>query len=264
MYGNILADNRFMQACMELIDRQTYGGWSLPKNWHIVLTTNPDNGEYFVTAMDQAQKTRFITVHLKFDVKVWAKWAEETKIDSRCINFLLLNKELMSSQSDFLNPRSTTLFFNAISSITDFNTAHGLSMIQKFGESAVGPEFTTQFTLFINNKLDKLMSPEDIFKLSDKEEDIINKMRDLVYKDGAYRADIAAVMAERIVNYSIHHADKNTISKDYLQRFASVIKAGSLFSNDLRFSIGKRVINGNKQKFQTLLQDNAIQKMITA
>ena len=42
------ADVRFIQAVMELIDRQTYISWSLPQDWHIVLTANPDNGDYMV------------------------------------------------------------------------------------------------------------------------------------------------------------------------------------------------------------------------
>jgi MoxR-like ATPase len=71
------ADHRFMQATMELIDRQEYISWKLPKNWHIVLTTNPDNGDYNVTSLDIAQKTRFISTEVKFCEKVWAKWAEK-------------------------------------------------------------------------------------------------------------------------------------------------------------------------------------------
>ena len=40
------ADVRFIQACMELVDRQQYISWTLPKDWHIILTANPDNGDY--------------------------------------------------------------------------------------------------------------------------------------------------------------------------------------------------------------------------
>ena len=36
------ADTRFIQAVMELIDRQTYISWTLPKDWHIILTANPE------------------------------------------------------------------------------------------------------------------------------------------------------------------------------------------------------------------------------
>jgi len=71
------ADTRFIQAVMELIDRQTYISWKLPKDWHIILTSNPDNGEYFVNATDSAQRTRFISFNLIFDKECWARWAEK-------------------------------------------------------------------------------------------------------------------------------------------------------------------------------------------
>ncbi len=111
------ADVRFIQAVMELIDRQTYISWSLPKDWHIILTANPDNGDYMVNSIDSAQKTRYITANLKFDVDVWARWAEEASIDTRCINFLLLNPELVTQET---NARSITTFFNSISSFDSF------------------------------------------------------------------------------------------------------------------------------------------------
>ena len=112
------ADMRFIQAVMELVDRQTYISWSLPKDWHIILTSNPDNGDYMVNSVDSAQKTRYITANLKFDVNVWARWAEQEGIDTRCINFLLMHPELVTQET---NARSITTFFNAISSIEDFD-----------------------------------------------------------------------------------------------------------------------------------------------
>ena len=105
------ADMRFIQAVMELIDRQQYISWSLPKDWHIILTANPDNGDYLVNSIDNAQKTRFISVQLKFDIDCWGKWAEENDIDGRCINFLLMNPELVTTD---VNSRSVSMFFNSI------------------------------------------------------------------------------------------------------------------------------------------------------
>lgn len=51
------ADHRFLAATMELIDRSQFLSWSLPKNWTIILTSNPDNGDYNVNSLDNAQKT---------------------------------------------------------------------------------------------------------------------------------------------------------------------------------------------------------------
>ncbi len=71
----------FMQATMELLDRQEYISWKLPKGWNILLSTNPDNGDYSVSSLDIAQKTRFISTELRYDSNVWARWAEKANID---------------------------------------------------------------------------------------------------------------------------------------------------------------------------------------
>ena len=107
-----------------------------------------------VQSIDSAQRTRFITAQLKFDVETWAKWAETEWIDGRCINFLLMNPELVTQTT---NARSITTFFNSISSFDSFEK--NLPMIQMIGEGSVGPEFSIMFTQFINNKLDKLVDP---------------------------------------------------------------------------------------------------------
>ena len=138
------AQQRFIQACMEIIDRQEYISWKMPKNCTIVLSANPDNGDYQVQSQDSAQKTRYISIGLKFDKDVWGKWAEKEGIDSRCINFLLLNPELVTQET---NARAITAFFNSISSIKTFEDE--LPLIQMIGEGSVGEEFSNMFISFI-------------------------------------------------------------------------------------------------------------------
>jgi hypothetical protein len=100
---------------------------------------------------------------LKFDIDCWGKWAEENDIDGRCINFLLMHPELVTTD---VNSRSVSMFFNSISSVKSFDDS--LPLIQMIGEGSVGPEFSSLFTMFINNKLDKMISPENIFKQDEK------------------------------------------------------------------------------------------------
>ena len=77
------ANPLFMQATMELINTASYIGWKLPKNTSIVLTSNPDDGSYSVSQLDNAQKTRFVNFNIKLDVNDWASWAEFNSIDNR-------------------------------------------------------------------------------------------------------------------------------------------------------------------------------------
>lgn len=249
------ADTRFIQAVMELIDRQTYISWTLPKDWHIILTSNPDDGDYMVNAIDNAQRTRFISVHLKYDVKCWSEWAENAQIDSRCINFMLLNPELATKET---NSRSITTFYNSISSIPSFEAQ--LPLIQMIGEGSVGVEFSQMFTMFINNKLDRLISPDVIFN-HENEEYVLNALRGIVGKDDKYRADLASTMATRIINYSIFYAKDNTITKEYIERLVNIINS-DVFTNDLKYNITRSVYNGNTDKFKLMMMNKILQKYL--
>ena len=251
------ADSRFLQACMELIDRQTYISWKLPKDWHIILTTNPDNGDYNVTSIDVAQKTRFITTNLKFDAECWARWAEQNEIDSRCINFLLMHPETVTQKT---NARSITTFFNSISSLENFE--EHLPLVQMIGEGSVGAEFATLFTTFIHNKLDQMVSPKDMLTHTNWEH-IKGQMGSTMGKvDGNdYRADIASVLAHRLINYTVHYSNTNTVDQKIIDRVTNFITDKDLFTNDLKYAIVKGIINGNKTKFTKLMLNPEIVKM---
>ena len=248
------ADARFMQATMEILDRQEYVSWKLPKNWHVILTTNPDNGDYNVTSLDVAQKTRFISVELKYDADVWAKWAEKANIDGRCINFMLMHPELVTQR---VNPRSITTFFNAISSIEKFEA--DLPLIQMIGEGSVGVDFSSMFTMFINNKLDRIISPEDI--LTKDEQYVMNSLTNAVGKDDDFRADISSVIATRVINYSLTLADKGAVGKPIIDRIAKLTTDCEAFTNDLRYYMVKEIVNGNKVKFSQLMMNQDVVKM---
>jgi|TARA_A200000159_G_scaffold106726_1_gene99505 hypothetical protein len=248
------ADVRFIQAVMELVDRQTYISWSLPKDWHIMLTANPDNGDYMVNSIDTAQKTRYITANLKFDVDVWARWAEEAGIDTRCINFLLLNPELVTKET---NSRSITTFFNAISSFEDFEKS--LSMIQMIGEGSVGDTFASMFTTFINNKLDKLVTPVDLLT-HDNESYILGELRSCLGKDDNYRADIASTLATRLANYAVVYSKESKVTQKITDRLIRLC-TDDYFTNDLKYLVIRTIFNGNKQKFNKLMMNPDIIKM---
>jgi hypothetical protein len=248
------ADARFMQATMEIIDRQEYVSWKLPKGWTVILTSNPDNGDYQVTSLDEAQKTRFITSYLKFDMDCWARWAEQNDIDTRCINFMLLHPELTEKRA---NARSFTTFFNSISSLESFEES--LPIIQMIGEGSVGGEFATMFTMFINNKLDKLVTPKDVLT-NNSWEYIKGQLKSCIGEGNNYRADIASLMTTRLINYAVHYSNNNTVTQPLIDRVTNLI-TDDIFSNDLKYYIVKGILNGNKQKWSKLMLNPEVIKM---
>ena len=249
------ADIRFIQACMELVDRQEYISWKLPKDWHIILTANPEDGDYLVNTIDTAQRTRFISVNLKYDVDVWAKWAENSEIDGRCINFMLKHPELVNEK---VNARSITNFFNSISSIKEFEK--NLPLIEMIGEGSVGPEFSLLFTSFINNKLDKLLGPQDML-LHTNEDYIVKELKDIVGKGDDYRSDIASILTTRLINYTIHHAEKSGITQKEIDRLITLSTHEEIFTTDLKYHLVKKIVNADKIKFQKMLTNPEVLKM---
>ena len=248
------ADTRFIQAVMELIDRQTYISWTLPKDWHIILTANPDNGDYMVNSIDSAQKTRYVTANLKFDVNVWAQWAEGAGIDTRCINFLLLHPELVTQET---NARSITTFFNSISSFDSFEK--NLSLIQLIGEGSVGDAFASMFTTFINNKLDKLVTPMDLLT-HDNQDYILGELKGCIGTDDEYRADIASTLATRLANYAVVYSKEKTVTQKITDRLEAICTKDH-FTNDLKYLIVRTIYSGNKQKYSKLMMKPEIIKM---
>ena len=249
------ADMRFIQAVMELVDRQQYISWKLPKDWHIILTANPDNGDYLVNSIDNAQKTRFISVNLKFDLKCWGKWAEENQLDGRCINFMLMHPELVTKE---VNSRSVSMFFNSISSVKNFEES--LPLIQMIGEGSVGSEFSTLFTMFINNKLDKMISPENI--ITQDEKYVMNTIKGLVGKDKEYRADIASTLGTRISNYLEYFSKDNPIEKPIIERITKIVTE-KVFATDVSYNMVKSIYNSNPNKFKLMMLNKDLVKYIT-
>jgi hypothetical protein len=247
--------HRFMQAVMEICDRQEYASWKLPKNWHVILTTNPDNGDYNVTSLDVAQQTRFISVELKYDVNVWARWAEDIGIDGRCINFMLMNPELVSQK---VNPRSITTFFNAISSIDNFYEE--LPLIQMIGEGSVGVDFSSMFVMFINNKLDTLISPEEI--MNKEEKSVFEILEAIVGIEDNFRADLSSVMATRIINYCLTKAKTQNIPDTMINRLSKITTVCTAFTDDLKYYISKELLGGNKTKFAKLMLNPKVANMV--
>jgi hypothetical protein len=249
-------DQRFVQAVMELILTQEYISWKLPEGWHIILTSNPDDGTYHVNSTDPAQRSRYIKQHMKFDIENWAEWAEEAGIDGRCINFFLMNPEIVKQNKE-VNPRSVTMFFNSISSIQNFEDPKSLAMITLMGQGSVGSEIAVLFSQFINNKLDKLMTPEEIFDPKRDERNILNKLHGIMYDGQNYRADIAYVMSTRIVNYVKLLAKNNDIEKSLVSRITSIFSKDkdankNIFATDIASQSVTQIFSSSN-RFQSML-----------
>lgn len=263
------ANSLFMQATMELINTASYISWKLPKNTTIVLTSNPDDGEFSVTSLDNAQKTRFVNFNLKLNVEDWASWAEFSGIDSRCINFeLLYGEEIFKKHNNVqtINPRAYTTFCKAISGIKDWNDDKSLALILNISkgcflndkDNVVGSLFTT----FIAQKLDKLIQPKDM--LLQKWETVEPKIHDCVYDGDRFKPEIASILSIRLMNYIMYYFSQKGIKESVVQdRLLEFIdNPRKLLSDDLLFYTIKTIIAKYPSRTNKLLLNSKIRSKV--
>lgn len=264
------ADPRYMQATMELLSKGEYISWKLPKNCTIVLSSNPDSGDYNVSSMDAAQRTRFISFNLEFNLDVWAKWAEGEGLNDKIINFCLFYPEVFKDPNESgITPRTIEIFANVISGIDDFSRPENLVLINTLAEGCFESKenvFGNLFTMFVNNKLDRLINSKDI--LLEEWRSVSARLRNCIYDGDKYRADISSVLTIRFLNYiDIYlkqekgNADSSKVVMDRI--IALVNSEKVLLSNDLIFKLVNVLVGKYPQRFNKLLMDKKLREAIT-
>jgi hypothetical protein len=260
-----------MQACMSITEEYRYKSWELPKNSIVILSTNPDNGEYSVASLDSAQKTRMRYLEMQFSTDAWAKWAESDGIDGRCINFVLSNPELFSTKNDGIggskeyNARIMCKFFDDIGCLSDFSKE--LSYVKICGDGSVGNAFTDHFITFVNNKLDRLPNPSDLLKMEPARAlSTLNTVCGNYKTKDAYNPATASIMASRITNYVIYGQHEKW-GKDENTLVVNII-LHNCFSEDLKFYMARQFISdgakAQSSKLQYITMHPEILKMIVS
>ena len=258
-----------MQAVMSLIQFGEYVSWKLPKKCHLLLTSNPDNGEYSVSSLDSAQSTRLINFTVDFDEKVYAKWCDKVGIRGELINFMLLNPEIFKSPG--VNARTFTMFANALNGIKDFSSTESLLMTSLIGSGCFGKDgelVGDLFVTFVHNHLDRLITAEQM--LSGEWKETHEKLKNNVYEGVNYRSDIAATLTLRFINYVEQYFDdkSNTDKKKtdkVVKRMSEIILSEDrLLTEDLIFKLIKTLNYKYPQRMEKLIAIPAIRAKILA
>jgi hypothetical protein len=227
----------------------------MPKKWLIVLTANPDGGDYSVTTMDDAMLTRMIHITMEFDVKSWSKWAEQANIDPRGIDFVLTYPEIVTGRRT--TPRSLVQFFEAIKNID--NLKENLDLVKMLGDGCLESNTTISFITFINMEMDKIVSPEEILDAKDFK-NIENRIKTLV-EGATKRMDILSVIMTRLSNHILLRKDDlNDKQFENLKQFILL----ELIPNDLRLAMAQEIVKSDKKSLKKLYAVPAVGKLLLA
>lgn len=247
------ADDRILRGIMQLLQNNELVSWKLPSKWMIILTANPDGGDYSVTTMDDAMLTRLSHATMQFDVKEWAKWAERSNIDSRGIAFVLAYPEVINNKRT--TPRTLVLFFNAIQHITDLRG--DLKLVQLLAVAHLEEETAAAFINFVNMDLEILVSSPEILYAKDFAP--VKKKLEALVVSSPPRLDILSVVITRLTHSIIYHKEK--IKPKVLDNIIQFILL-PFIPNDLRLSMGQDIIKSKRKDIIKLYAHPEIGKMI--
>ena len=238
------ADDRILRGIMQLLQNYALGTWTLPARWQIILTANPDGGDYSVTPLDHAMLTRMLHITLVFDLQSWTQWAERKGIDSRGINFVLAYPELINQERT--TPRTLVQFFRALSQIKDFSGQ--LPLVKMLADATLEPETGAAFIGFVREALFDLVEPAAILQTSD----FTGLSKQLAQKinQETKRLDILAILCTRMTNHLLaRQAPLSAKEVDQLRAFLLL----DFIPNDLRLKMVQDLAGSEETAIQELL-----------
>lgn len=262
---SLRAQQRFINAIMDLLDRGEYMGWKTPKGCTIVMTNNPSDGEYQVSQTDGAQNSRFFTFNVDYCQKSWARQAAIEGVHGACINFILKEHSSLfkkDKQGKMLSmPRQWSKLFNSIMFLPNLSSKESLMTINENGKGILPEALVQIFVDFLHKKDWDIPEPEFIFEAK-TEADLIKKMKDVVgdiMKPETYRNDIASIFTLRLINYIANMLNKENLESIHVDRLKCIME-NKILGSDLDFKLIRDIYHANPTKASKLILNPFFQK----
>ena len=188
------ADDRILRGTMQLLQNFEMFSWALPPKWQIIVTANPDSGDYSVTSMDDAIITRMIHLTLNFDARIWAEWALQFGIDERGVNFVLTYPEMVTLKRT--TPRTLVHFFSQLGQIKDFKK--DIFIVEILAKGCLDEATANAFINYVDELLMQIPTP-DAFLSQPNLTEIDKIILTLVKTENGIRLDTINTLLTRII-----------------------------------------------------------------
>jgi hypothetical protein len=250
------ADDRILRGLMQLLQNFEMFSWRLPRKWQIVLTANPEDGNYSVTPMDDAMLTRMIHVTMKFDAKIWAAWAMRSGVHPVGIDFVLTYPEIVDGART--TPRSLVQVFSKLpQEISEIR--RDIARVATITRGGLDEATVASFIAYVNDEMQFMVSPLEILEADDFTD--VGKRVLAAYKGGArtVRVDRVSTICTRLLLTlsSAEYERPTPRNKENLVQFLALPEIPA----DLRFSVHKDIVamGGDRAK---LVEDQRLAKLV--
>jgi hypothetical protein len=188
------AQPHVLQGLMQFIFERKFNDVELPAGWMIVITDNPDNGEYSVSSLDPAQLSRMISVPFNPPTSVEYEQLIAQEVHDDLQSFWTANGEMLAIKAvdvpaleEYKSPRMRMMFNRLYPYIK--GDAEVLDFV---GTSLFGPGFITTLKSFMSSE--QPIRPDEI-------------MADVPYNDRLDRwtiegrQDLISLSVKRMLNH---------------------------------------------------------------
>lgn len=246
------ADDRILRGIMQLLQDHRLVSWALPEGWSIVLTANPDGGDYTVTPMDDAMLTRMMHVTLAFDVKDWARWALGAGVDPRGVDFVLTHPEVAHGRRT--TPRTLVQFFESLRALPDLREELGL--VGFLAHSCLDAATAGAFLGFVAQGLGALVGPEELMALPDVAA-VEARLRHDLGEGEALRLDALATVCTRLVLW----ATASPRRPEEVVRLGELLKL-PLVPADLRLAMARDLVHAGDPALAGLMAEPEVARLV--
>jgi hypothetical protein len=247
------ADDRILRGIMQLLQDYALVSWQLPIRWQIILTANPDGGDYSVTPMDHAILSRMQHITMEWDVESWVRWAKEAAIDIRGIQFVKAHPDLAIGERT--TPRSMVHFFRQLEGVEDLAT--NWQLVRMLAEANLDSETATAFLSFARLQMKRLIDPGKLLKEKDFRL-LQEKLEALITADPPH-TDVVAILFNHLVR--LIQQEPKHLDALALTNLKAILRL-QLIPADLRFGLARDLIALKLKKLDQLLQDPEIAQLL--
>ena len=246
-------EHTVQQELMNLILNREINGYKLNKNVKILSAMNPSNEygadlDYQVVDMDPAQENRFVWLNMEPDYNEWIRWAIDTGIEQKVVEFISTFPEYLHKiNDDDINatPRSYERISKSYTIYKEKKDVIPKSVFLNVVKGNVGGFIAQEFMSFVESDAKPLVSYDEVFSGEVLNPSIVDRVRN----ESHTRLYICAMNILKSLELDIKN---NKIGMDYIDRLVEFL---GLYPVDLMVGIMKDIKNSYDDIYKLAIEN---------
>lgn len=246
-------EHTVQQELMNLILNREINGYKLNKNVKILSAMNPSNEygadlDYQVVDMDPAQENRFVWLNMEPDYNEWIRWAIDTGIEQKVVEFISTFPEYLHKiNDDDINatPRSYERISKSYAIYKEKKDVIPKSVFLNVVKGNVGGFIAQEFMSFVESDAKPLVSYDEVFSGEVLDQEVVDRVK----KESHTRLYICAMNILKSLELDIKN---NKVNMDCIDRLVEFL---GLYPVDLMVGIMKDIKNSYEDIYKLAIEN---------